>query len=527
MKIRHLILPTLTALLLAAGSFVISVEHWFLRDLKFDDAWIHLRYASNLAMGKGFVFNEGERVLGSAGILWNLILALFARVFSIDSLPTIVTVLNGLALLACAAVLVIALEGIVPRWHGLLTAAILLSYGPLAVSSIGGMETTFLCLLYFLAFLMLKRGKFVVAGLCAGTALGFRPESASLMAAALLSVWLYSRKDLRKTLLATLVVPTAVLGWSWWYFGSPIANSTLAKKIVYIAAPGASSSWCIQSLSEILPFYRIFPRAHIDVNVAALLGFCITVAAGIFGYLRLRDKAPASSVIGIQAIAPFVFYSLAKPLMFSWYDCTFVPIATILLLLGLFEICRRLFPLRPLFADVLTLTLILFFAISPVRNMWRTLTPPDDPHFSYYTPNARENARTYLYVKVARWLNAQTKETDRVCISEIGALGYFYHGRILDGVGLVSPEALKFHPVPLSMRPDGYVGVIAPGVVRTYRPEYVVSLDHFAEALFRDTWFLDNYAEIGRWDWFSGPVRWRDLPPLMWGGSKVYAFRRR
>src|SRR5206468_2430966 len=51
------------ALLLIA----IGVEHYWLRDLKFDDAWIHFRYARNLAQGKGFVYNDGERVLGSGG----------------------------------------------------------------------------------------------------------------------------------------------------------------------------------------------------------------------------------------------------------------------------------------------------------------------------------------------------------------------------------------------------------------------------------------------------------------------------
>ncbi len=43
----------MTLLLIAIG-----VEHYWLRDLKFDDAWIHFRYARNLAQGKGFVYSR-------------------------------------------------------------------------------------------------------------------------------------------------------------------------------------------------------------------------------------------------------------------------------------------------------------------------------------------------------------------------------------------------------------------------------------------------------------------------------------
>ena len=43
--------------------------------------------------------------------------------------------------------------------------------------------------------------------------------------------------------------------------------------------------------------------------------------------------------------------------------------------------------------------------------------------------------------------------TERVCLSEIGTLGYYYHGRVLDGLGLVSPEVLRYHPNALRSNP--------------------------------------------------------------------------
>jgi hypothetical protein len=63
-------------------------------------------------------------------------------------------------------------------------------------------------------------------------------------------------------------------------------------------------------------------------------------------------------------------------------------------------------------------------------------------------------------------------------------------------------------------------------VVRAYEPELLVSFDVFARAVFQDPWFNEHYTLIARWPWFGGPVRWRDLPPTLWGGVEMWAYRR-
>src|SRR5712691_4850324 len=50
---------------------------WQTRSLG-EDALITLRYAENIAAGHGFVYNPGERVLGSTTPLYTLLLALAA-----------------------------------------------------------------------------------------------------------------------------------------------------------------------------------------------------------------------------------------------------------------------------------------------------------------------------------------------------------------------------------------------------------------------------------------------------------------
>ena len=55
--------------------------------LTLDDALITYRYAENLAEGHGFVFNEGERVLGTTTPLLTLLLALGGLVFGVEHIP--------------------------------------------------------------------------------------------------------------------------------------------------------------------------------------------------------------------------------------------------------------------------------------------------------------------------------------------------------------------------------------------------------------------------------------------------------
>src|SRR5919202_1675726 len=62
------------ALFIFRTSYVIDGERYF---SLFDDEMISMRYARNLALGSGFVWNPGgERVEGYSNLLWVLYMAL-------------------------------------------------------------------------------------------------------------------------------------------------------------------------------------------------------------------------------------------------------------------------------------------------------------------------------------------------------------------------------------------------------------------------------------------------------------------
>jgi len=518
------VLWLVAAAVLAALLILLGVEHYWLRGLKFDDAYIHFRYAENIARGEGFVYNPGERVLGSGAIPWNLMLAAIAALAPPGTLPAAVSVLNYLTLLACAALLLAALRDLVLPWVGMAITAALLAQGPLVVSSVGGMETVSLCLLYLVTFLALLRRRYVVAGLAAGAAVCFRLESVFLAGVTVVAPLLHDRRQLWRALGATLLLPLLVYLWAWVYFGFPLANSTIAKRIVYSPPPLYALRTCLEELADGLRFARLWPRGPIALHWASDARVVLWLPFLCLGYLVVRRRAPAAALVVAQPIGALAFYGVSDPLMFPWYMCTFVPLATLFALLGVAAAGEWVPGPRALRA-VATLAAIVCLSWRPVVETWWPLVPPTDPRFNALLPNAGPHARVYQYAAIARWLNDRVPPTERVCLSEIGTLGYYYHGRVLDGLGLVSPEVLRYHPNALRSNP--LYGALPPPLVHDLRPEYVVSMDIFAEYLFfADPWFQQHYALVGRWPWYGGPVRWHDLPAHVWGGVEMRAYHR-
>ena len=71
--------------------------------------------------------------------------------------------------------------------------------------------------------------------------------------------------------------------------------------------------------------------------------------------------------------------------------------------------------------------------------------------------------------------------------SEVGGLGDGFPGEILDGFGLMTSAALKYHPMKVPQeRSSGLIGAIPVGFVREQHPDVIVSYLIFAEDVLRN-----------------------------------------
>jgi hypothetical protein len=80
-----------------------------------------------------------------------------------------------------------------------------------------------------------------------------------------------------------------------------------------------------------------------------------------------------------------------------------------------------------------------------------------------------------------------------IAAGDIGALGYFTGAQMLDTIGLVSPVAVGYYPLPDSMYVINYA--IPPALIDDQRPEVVVLLEVYGRSgLLLDPEFLANYT---------------------------------
>ncbi|MGH2523272.1 MAG: hypothetical protein ACRDH2_12275, partial [Anaerolineales bacterium] len=153
-----------------------------------DDAYITFRYARNIANGVGFVYNAGERVLGTTTPAYALLLAALSRLSGFYDYPRLALLVNALldavtfCLVARFATRLTAAQ-VGQRWIGLGVALLFAIDGRTLDFSTGGMETSFNLMAIMLTLALLFENRTRWAALAAGLAVLVRPDGLTLAAA--------------------------------------------------------------------------------------------------------------------------------------------------------------------------------------------------------------------------------------------------------------------------------------------------------------------------------------------------------
>jgi hypothetical protein len=198
-----------------------------------DDAFITYRYARNLATGRGFVYNEGERVLGTTTPLYAMILAAGAAAGA--SIPEFSSALQIASAMALGGLILLHFRRIDRPGMGV-AAMVFFALDRQALGQAIGMESALYAATIFGVFAALAgRRRALAALLCAPTTL-LRPDGFLVYIA--LAVGLAGEKDREELLndgklFGALALSVATVGtWhalAWGYFGQPFPQSMAAK----------------------------------------------------------------------------------------------------------------------------------------------------------------------------------------------------------------------------------------------------------------------------------------------------------
>ena len=478
--------------LLAAGARLAPGERII------DDAYITFRYARNIARGDGFVYNPGERVLGTTTPLYTLAMAGLSILFRTDHYPPLAVGLNAIADGAACALLVplgLALSG---RRRVGIAAGALYAIAPYSVTfAIGGLETSVgVLLLIATALLYLRKhsGWAVTAALAILT----RPDTLILIAPLGLDHLSRSVMALRKTPLRLVLIetfkPVAIamtllapwLLFATLYFGSPIPHSIAAKTVAYQLEPIEGFKRLLQHYTT--PFFEQNTFSSGTVLLSLLIIYLSLSLIAILAALRLD---PRSFAITLYPFIYFAVFALANPLIFRWYLTPPLPFYFLLILTGLAQVSegltQRLRPARtaPIIFGIISL---FFFGLS--LREWKP-TPDHGPNRP--APDMAWFKLEQIYTQVGQRLTTEIGPNTVVAAGDIGALGYFSNAKILDTLGLVSPQVTAYYPLPRDQLVINYA--ISADLIADLQPDYVVFLEVYGRnTLLIDSRFLNTYT---------------------------------
>ena len=391
-----------------------------LRSLVLDDAYITYRYARNITLGRGFVYNVGERVLGTTTPGYTLFLAFLRWLTRIDfptlswALAVVFTALAGFTLFQLLRPWV--------RPAVALAGALLLVSNPVLSSSVGMETSLYVFFIALTVLLVLVRRDRVWAGLVIGAAILVRPDAALLLSIPLFAV--VDRHLSWRSLISVGVIAFAVvvpwLIFSTLYFGSPITHTLIAKQLEPLGL-SASSRLFVRGFATI-------PTHYLGESVV----YALYLPLGVLGLRNVarRRARPVLAVMTWCVLYVLALSALGLPNYYIWY---WAPLQVGLVALAASGIDDFLDVLKGLPWSQLkrvliwqgsTLAIVAALVATQITSSYRALNL---------------NPRFYTYRSVGEYLRTSSPPDSLVATWEIGVIGYYSDRPMLDLYGLVSP----------------------------------------------------------------------------------------
>jgi hypothetical protein len=448
------------AVMLVALAWALATNHVW------EDYYITYRSSKNLATGHGLVFNDGDRLHTFTSPLGVLLPAAASYLTGTQSDAAAIWVFRfwSAAALGGAALLVLAVAR--RRNYGIVATVALIALLVLDGKSLdfttNGMETGFLLL--FIAYTLwamfaAERRRWLHLGLAWGGLMWTRPDGFLYVGLMSAGVFLFNdpartglaRGQWLKLFLQAGVVCTLVylpwLEWAWWYYGTPVPHTIIAKGGVSGSAKtigGALKTlvefpvtvWTGRTSLEstFLPsYFQIGGWPAAAVNVARGLALVLAFQ-WIVPWWRTEVRMASLAFCGLH-----VYLSYFPFFPFPWY----LPGTAIFAALTLGGMIAQVWdwvarwrtqPARERSARVVQWSVVLVVLAAVGGECWLTWQMKREMTLEqiYSATGTRR--------RVGEWLKVNAKPGDTVFMEPLGHIGYFSGLKTYDFPGLSSRE---------------------------------------------------------------------------------------
>jgi arabinofuranosyltransferase len=410
---------------------------WGVYGFSFDDSWIHVQYARTIFEGRPWQYAWGIPSTGSSGPLWSVILSpIFIFGYDHDTVVTSVLIIAAVLYIIDVFLVGEIVRQHTHRWQYVIVGQVIFVLVPRNGGlMLSGMETPLGMMLILLALLLLPRPEMrydPVLGIVAGLAYLCRPEFVLIAALCLpiRSIAVLYRDRLKKERILTVFAMFAlaalvVLPWVLQCYsttGLPLADSYYSKM-----------RWGVtQEAIDLWDFFWF--QVWFLSEPYLVLGFL-----GAFALLVIKRR-PYELILGT---ALYALYRLTMPSMSLLFAARYlVPLFDILSVAftcGIAVIIERFIRAESLKKPkeiefrtlmVVFILLLLFFP-SIISNDWYTNVHANQ------TKNIEE-----MQVNLSIWIRENVPDDAVIATYDVGAIGFFARGRVLDQYGLVTPPLL-------------------------------------------------------------------------------------
>ena len=477
-----------------------------------DDSWIHVRFAQNLARGYGFSFNPGQPTSSTTGPLWTLLMGLAYRITG-EYLFTS-AILNWLFCCLIALTAAALARTLIPsRTFGAVTALVVALTVPLPWLALSGMEPPmfmWLTLLGLLLHVRLRRARglrSIVPTVVFGLAVISRPEGFLLFPLAMLDRLLVAQEETRgwpglKSWLRQLAIHTPIfaaivaplISYNLLVIGRPLPSS------YYVKAYNFGLTGALALKNNELVFQSLVEAPLKTVGALLLLwagnNFALIIPFLLGFYLLVKRDSPMRSadhrsyliplLLVVQPVAWAISTNYHRPPWFQGqrYFANLGPLYMLVGLVGLWWWLERPRPERIKFTPAWALALVLLAALAR--------QPDQAALFAHNVKNI-----TDMQVTTARWIKQHLPKNSLLAMNDVGAIAAITDMRVLDMIGLVSPEITQHFTkknslsgawrliiweeaqkqnvdyLVIVMKPERYEGYLRSG----HRPIHYISID--------------------------------------------------
>ena len=406
---------------------------YYFNPMDIEDAPITYRYAKNIAEGNGFVYNSGERVLGTTTPLYTIILAFFNYVgFDLFFISNLIGLFSALA--SCILIYLIFKDNNQPK-IGLLAAFFLAILNDFVIYTMNGMETSFYVMLILLSFYLYQKKKYVLTSIALALVSLTRPDGL-ILALVIFLHYIWTKKQIPWKLITIFIL--LLLPWvifSVYRFGSPLPNSLAAKQLHV----------------KIEPFFLRTLGFFYDRSYLILMPFLL-----IGTIFLIKKKEKKLYPLLLWAILYIIAYTIVNVDAYAWYFIPLVPVFIGISSYGILyisNILKRALKNR-IISKIFVLVLCLIILSTSILGTY------------HYINKVDSNWRNYKYIGL--WLKNNTKEDSTIMLGAIGYIGYYSERKIIDSAFLITK-------IPTKDKVTYYEAVNE--LYLKYKPDYFIEKD--------------------------------------------------